>query len=505
MNRWKSFTLLFIAVIVIVGAIFLVRRLREPSVSEIERVFDGTEGVFVEGKDLLAVWRTLNQTDYWRSRTYEGLQELPPVQELLNTIRGTDAALAGRINIDAVMSAVGNESALGIYTAGASSRFLFVSRVDPNFLLVDRLLAFAGSDAGITVSRYREMRVKEAPLDERRSVLWALDGDLLLFSNQREIFYAALDRHIDGTAGGIVSNPDFRRMKKSRQPSRLISGYAVTNGLPAIRRAAEAFPDAARMLMPESLFFWASYADGVLTLGAKGTSGIGFFSLLPRGGKREALTLPEGVAGVVRAGRMPQPLRETADPPAPESGLVGLLPYLFPGGFSLFIGSDPQCGGGPGMIAVAESGSSTEAAIDRLGRLPGMTVKSTKNGGIDRWVLEKDKVTYLAWTERDSRTVVSNHSELLVGMPLENLETGGGLGYTTAQGEITLELFPRLMYRQLERCAGAFPIPSAILSLDQQRRLWAALYPAERIDGYASIGGNTLVIDIAIHVEDAIP
>ena len=264
MNGWKKFTLLAVILIVIVGAAFFVRRLLEPRPSEIERLFDGTEVLFVEGKDLLAAWRILSQTEYWQNRTYEGLQELPPVRTLLDSINGADGNWTERINIDTVMSAVGNESALGIYAGEVSPRFLLVSRVDPNFLLVDRLLSFAGTDAGITVTPYRGLRVKEAALDAGRSLRWALDGDLLLLSNDADILYAALDRHIDNTTGRIASNRDFRRMKKDREPSRLISGYAVTGRLMSIAGASETFPGVARASLPGSVFFFASYDEGVL-------------------------------------------------------------------------------------------------------------------------------------------------------------------------------------------------------------------------------------------------
>ena len=193
-----------------------------------------------------------------------------------------------------------------------------------------------------------------------------------------------------------------------------------------------------------------------------------------------------------------------ADPPSLEAGLAGILPYLFPDGFSLLISGDPACSGGAGLIGVGESRPSIEAAIDRL-RLPGMTERTVTGAGTGCRVLEKDGVAYLAWTERGGRIVVSDRYESLIGMPPEILETGGGLGYTTADGEILLALMPRRMYRELERCDRPLPIPSVTLSLDQQRRLFAALYAAERIDGYASIGARTAVIDIAIHVEDAIP
>jgi hypothetical protein len=504
MNGWKKFTLLAVILIVIAGTAFFIRRLLEPRPSEMERLFDGTEVLFVEGKDLLAAWRTLSKTEYWQSRTYEGLQELPPVNTLLDSINGADGDWTERINIDTVMSAVGNESALGIYAGEVPPRFLLVSRVDPNFLLVDRLLSFAGAEAGITVTPYRGLRVKEAALDAGRSLLWALDGDLLLLSNDPDILYAALDRHIDKTMGRIASNRDFRRMKKDREPSRLISGYAVTGRLMSMTGASETFPNAARASLPRSVFFFASYDEGVLALHAEGTSDIDLPSLFPHGGRREPPALDDGVVAAVRVGRIPPPGGDVADPPSLEAGLAGIFPYLFPDGFTLLFPGDTGCSGGTGLIGVGETRPSMEAAIDRL-RLPGMTERTVTGSGTDCRVLEKDGVAYLAWTGRGGRTVVSDRCESLIGMPPEILETGGGLGYTTADGEITLALMPRRIYRELERCDSPLPIPSVTLSLDQQRRLFAALYAAERVDGYASINGRTPVIDIAIHVEDAIP
>jgi hypothetical protein len=503
MNRWKNFTLFCILLAVIVGGVFLVRRLQQPRPSEIERLFDGTEVVFIEGTGLLDAWRAVGRTHYWQSRAYEGLYELPPVRGLLESVGGADAKWVERVNMDTVMSAVGNESALAIYAGDASSRFLFASRVDPNFLLVDRLLAFAGADAGITVTTHRGLRVKEASLGDGRSIRWALDGDLLVCSNEPDIFYAALDRHVDGTTGRIVANRDFRRMKRYRDPYRLISGYAVTKRLAALPSAAAILPRAVRDLSG-SIFLTASYADGVLTLGAEGKSRVDLFGSFSHAGIPGTLSLPDGVPAAVSVGRMPSTGPDTAHPPDPEAGLTAVLPYLFPDGFSAFIPGKIECGEEPGMIGVGGSLPSTVAAIDRL-RLPGMTETIVTNRGTDIHVLEKDGAARLAWTVRGNRVVVSDRVELLADRLPETLETAGNLGYTTGRGEITLALLPRLMYREMERCAAPFPIPSAGLSPDQQRRLLTALYAAGRIDGYASIGARTLVVIIAIHVEDAIP
>ncbi len=351
MNGWKKFTLLTVILIAIVGAAFFIRRLLEPRPSEMERLFDGTEVLFVEGKDLLAAWRAVSQTEYWQSRTFEGLQELPPIRTLLDSVNGEDGNWTERITIDTVMSAVGNESALGIYAGEVSPRFLLVSRVDPNFLLVDRLLSFAGTDAGITVTPYRGLRVKEAALDAGRSLLWALDGDLLLLSNDADILYAALDRHIDKTTGRIASNRDFRRMKKDREPSRLISGYAVTGRLMSIAGASETFPNAARASLTGSILFFVSYDEGVLALHAEGASGIDLLSLFPHDryrGKREPPVLIDSVVAAVRVGRIPPPGGDVADPPSLEAGLAGIFPYLFPDGFTLLLLGRPgvQRGGG---------------------------------------------------------------------------------------------------------------------------------------------------------------
>ena len=337
------------------------------------------------------------------------------------------------------MSAVGNESALGIYAGEVSPRFLLVSRVDPNFLLVDRLLSFAGTDAGITVTPYRGLRVKEAALDARRSLLWALDGDLLLLSNDADILSAALDRHIDKTTGRIASNRDFRRMKKDREPSRLVSGYAVTGRLMSIDRRVGNLPGRRPgVTAPLCLLFCLLRRRRLVTSRGRHKRHRPPF-IVPHDryrGRREPPALGDGVVAAVRVGRMPPAGGGVADPPSLEAGLAGILPYLFPDGFSLLIPGDTECSGGAGLIGVGESRPSMEAAIDRL-RLPGMTERTVTGAGTDCRVLEKDGVAYLAWTERGGRIVVSDRYESLIGMPPEILETGGGLGYTTADGEIT--------------------------------------------------------------------
>jgi hypothetical protein len=505
MNKWKSFTLLFIILIALIGAACLVNRLLQPRPSEIERVFDGTEAVFIESRGLLAAWRTLSQTDYWKSGTYKGLLELPPVTKALDTTHTADGNWIDRLNLDAVMSAVGDESALGVYTEGGSSRLLFVSRVDPNFLLLDRMLAFAGSQAGITVVQYRTMRVKEAALEKGRSLLWALDGDFLIVSDNKDVFYAAVDRHIDGTTGGIASNRDFRRMKRNDEPSLIISGYAVTERLVAIPKTRGLFSDTIWKLMPGSLRFRISYANGVAALDVEGIRNINPFSLFSGNRRRAIPPLPDNEIAAAWVGRMPLSSPDTSFPSVPAGPLPGLLPSLFPDGFSVFVLSDPRGTGEPGMIAVGEHSISWVTTVARLKETSGLIERGETTAGVNLSILDNGGVPYLAWTERTGRMIVSGRPDLLVEMPLETLEMSNGFGYNGADGEISLSIRPRLMYREIERSTKPIPISFTDFSLDQERRLAAALYAAEYVDGYASIAGNGLKIDIGIHVEDVIP
>lgn len=504
MSKWKSFSLILVIVMVTAGAACIVSRLLRPEPSEIERVFDGTEAVFVKAQDLLKIWRILSQTDYVRSTAYEGLLSLPPVQEIIDTIHA-GGGWVDRINPDAVMSAVGDESALGLYAEDGSLRSLFVSRVDPNFLLVDRILAFVGGDAGITVTPYRGMRVKEASLDGGRPLLWALDGDLLILSDSTDIFYAAIDRHVSGTSGMIAANRDFRRMKRDTGPSRLISGYAVTKRLLTIPKMREAFSGAARTLMPESLRFSLSYADGLVTLDVESARGVDPLSWLSNPKKGAIPLLGDGEIAAVRVGRMPPLLWDMAGQPSPRPPLPRLLPLLFPGGFSVLMLSDPHGAGEPGVIAGGRRCSSWTAAVARLKETSGLVERNTTIAGLDISILDDNGVPYLAWTERGDQILVSKSADLLASMPLEILETGESFGYNSPDGQIMLTIRSRLMYRELERSTKPIPIPFVDLSLDEQKRLLAALYPAESIDGYASVNGKEIKITIGIHIGDVMP
>jgi len=102
-----------------------------------------------------------------------------------------------------------------------------------------------------------------------------------------------------------------------------------------------------------------------------------------------------------------------------------------------------------------------------------------------------------------SRIFVSGSADLLACVPPETLEPGNVFGYNSPDGRIDITIRPRRIYRELENSAE--PIPLAGLSRDEQRRLSAALYPAESIDGFASVAGNGLRLTIGIQVEDVIP
>jgi hypothetical protein len=508
MRKWKSFFVFLIIVSLTAGTACIIDLLLRPRLSEIERVFDGTEVLFVEGKGLLTAWRDLNRTDYWKTGTYKGLLELPPVRDFLGSMTKDGTSWTERISPDAVMSAIGDESALGIYVKGASPRLLFVSRVDPNFLLMDRILVLLGNDAGIVIIPYRGMRVKEGPLDEGRSLFWTLDGDFLILSDDSDIFYAAVDRHIDKETGPIITNGEFRRLKRNRSTSELVSGYAVTKRLISIPGIEGAVPDAVGSLLPTSFRFSLSYADGTAVLDVRSRGGLDMVPHLWRRAKMPVPVLRDDEMAAVCMGRIPAPspsTRDAAGPPLPGDTFPGLLPSLFPNGFSVSVIGGPRSDGVPGMVALGRESSSFFKAVEEVRKRADLVESRATVKGSDLSILRKDGVAYLAWTQRGDRILVSDRPDLLEDMPVEGLERCRGFRYNNPDGEITFMIRPRLIHRNLIASGKPIAMSYLDLSIDEQRRLFAALYPADEIDGYVSLVEGELKIKIGIHVEDTIP
>jgi hypothetical protein len=508
MSRWKRFSLFLFIAVAAGAAACVIGLLLTVHPSEIERVFDGTEAVFVEGHNLSTSWHDLSRTDYIKSGAYRGLSELPLFRGSLGSAPGNGAGWVEKITPDAVMSAVGDECALGVYLTGERAGLLLVSRVEPNFLLMDRILALLGSDAGVVVSPYRGTRVKRASLGAGHNILWSLDGNLLILSDNSAVFYAALDRHIDNRTGSIVWNRAFRRMKRNRSGSELISGYAVTGRIVSMPGFNDAVPSGLASLLPAALTFSLSYEGGAATLTLNSAGGL-FPSpvLFDRMKKSVPVLRDDELAAVcVRGVDTPSPLPfKTTNPPVPEDIFPGLLPALFPGGFSAVVLGAPKDGGGPGIVFLGGSSPSFAETVAELRRETGLDERRATESGVDISVLERGGIPYLAWARRGDTTVVSDRPDLLLEIDAGELETCPGFRYNISDRAAAFILRPRRIYSELARSAGPVMMPFSDLSLDQQRRLFAALYPADLINGDVSLTGRKLRVEVDIYVEDAVP
>jgi len=222
MNGWKSLPFLRRAYRNCRGRL-LFRRLLEPRPSEIERLFDGTRSVR-RGKNLLTPG-VPSAKRYWQNVHTRACRSCRPCHA-----PGFDQWCRRRLDERNQSRYVMSPSATSRprhLCRGGLARFLLASSVDPNFLLVDRLLSFAGAKPG-SRSRLPGLRSRKRRLTWGNP-LWALD-EISSCSERRRYPFRALDRHIDDTTGRIASNRDFPAHEKGTGTSRLVSGYAVTGG-----------------------------------------------------------------------------------------------------------------------------------------------------------------------------------------------------------------------------------------------------------------------------------
>ena len=498
-----------VSVLILAAAIigtYLIHLLLAPKTTEIERIFSGDEAAFIETSGLSATWNSLKETRYARAEGYRPFFEIAQVKDLLDKLRLQEAIWGKGIDAESVMGLLGNESALGIYPDEGSMHLLFVSRVEPNFLLMERLFVFTQSGEGVTVTRYRTVRVKEAAIADGQRLWYTLDGNLLILSDDRDLFFSALDRSLDGESGGLSSVPSFRKLARERRDGTLISGFIVKEKIIGIPGIGEVLSDTVWVFTPQSFRFSLASEGDIVTLTVRGE---GVWPILPKilSGKREE-TSPEmsDIPVLLSVGRLPEPFRKEITSMLPvKKTVITLAPSLFPEGFSAYLSPDPERRRPPAVVVVGEWSPSFGEFLEQTIHEEGLLTARESAGGIDMHTYTKDGVGFLSWAEADGKIVVSEGPDQVVHAVSESLVKKGSFGYNMGNDGLRLTVRPRLVSDELERFPDSAAGISWGLSPADVEKLFLALYPVDELDAGLSVTGGTGEVTVDVRVEDRLP
>jgi hypothetical protein len=228
-------TLLFILLYYVV--------LKKPpyALTEIERVFPGGEIAFVKTSGVAELLASVGETRYITERGYRPLLETEVFTRFLESVGGAENEWIQDVNLSIVLAFLGYESALGVYASGAEGEehgrdraphLLFVSRVHPSVLLLDRLLRFFDEDDRIGEATYHGRGITILPVDDGKKVLYSLEGDFLILSDDPDIFYAALSRFLDEGEIESSENTAVSLLGKEHTEDTLVSGFIYPDRIP---------------------------------------------------------------------------------------------------------------------------------------------------------------------------------------------------------------------------------------------------------------------------------
>jgi hypothetical protein len=506
MNRRLLIASILILAVAVPGGACLVRLIRAPAPAGVERAFSGDEAVFVETHGLFDLYNSLKETRYVRGEGWRPFFEVGPIRELLDKLGGANGGWWTGIDRDALMGVIGNESALGVYPGEGAARFLFVSRVQPNALLMERLFIFTQTGDDVIVTTYRDRRVKEVRVGDGHSLWYALDGDLFIFSDDRGIFFSALDRSLSGERGGLGHVPSFRRMARKRGETTLVCGFAVRERVTKIPGLENSFSGAARRLAPDSLHFSLTRERDTVSISV---SGEGLWSILPwviPEGKREALSVPPDVPVVFWVGGSAGLSgKNLAAVLGVERPVIRFAPSLFPEGFGAYVTPGIVAGRPPAAVVVGERSPSFAEALDRIAASERLSAARETASGIDVHALTKDGVPFLSWAETDGIVVLSEGPDAVAEALREPLETAGIFDYNETNDDLIIALRPRIIADRSAGSPGLFDGMFWGLSSTDVERLALTFYPAAEIDIRLSVTGGAGEATVGARVEDKLP
>ncbi len=506
MNKKRYTRFIIIVALLVAAGIYLLWRLLTPTPTEVERIFPGDEVVFIETSGLFDAYGALKETRYFQAQGYEPLLEIEQVRKLLDAMSQQSEIFGKGFNADALMSLIGNESGIGIYRQGKGISFLLVSRVKPDFLLMERLFIFAQGNKEIHIAKYRGLRVKDAGIGKGQRIFWALDGDFLILADEREIFFSALNRYLDKERGFLTWVPAFRKLTRERDDGTLISGFVLEKGIKGLPGAGEKLSGAIGGFLPDSFRFYLSRKGNRVALTVRGSAGR---DILPDFVSRKTRVIPPDTSGnlmTVSVGAIPERTwKAVAAVLGPQKNTPAPIPLLFPDGFRLLLAPDRARVRPPAVFLVGKRTPFFTGLIEKTARDQRLTPVVESVSGITVHRYDKDGTPYLLWAERGGTVVMSEGSGSLADLVKETLETGNQSGYNEGAGGLSFDVKPRLISDELTRFPGFLSDVIGGFSSTDAERLFTGLIAVDEIGAELSVGGRKFELTVGMRVEDRMP
>jgi len=197
--------------------------------SDIDRLFPGDEAAYIRTKGGYAFFSGLMKTSDTSSINSFPFFNLPFLKHASPGIVDKNFFRGGEISPDLIAAALGYESSLGIYPGKKddNARFLFVSRVNESLLFFEQLITIIGRTDEMREAKYQGLFIRTIGEEGKENVIYTIDGNLLILSNDRNIFYDALNRYIRHETGGLIGEDSFAGLLAMTGADTLVTGFIV--------------------------------------------------------------------------------------------------------------------------------------------------------------------------------------------------------------------------------------------------------------------------------------
>ena len=141
---------------------------------------------------------------------------------------------------------------------------------------MERILSFFADKDILRKSKYKGMRIRGIIEDGEVIVLYTMDGDFLILSDDPGIFYGAVDNYIMETPGTTFPEGNFVTLRRELDEETRISGFIVPERLSRITALNEVADIESGLFSPELLLFDLGWGDNEADLEVKARGGFAY-------------------------------------------------------------------------------------------------------------------------------------------------------------------------------------------------------------------------------------
>jgi len=194
---------------------------------DVERLIPPGPDTLIVTRDMTVLWESMEESGAVRNTRILSLVEV--LTEDIGPIRRdiTDHVSLEDISPELLFYLLGYESALAIYPSNDDPELLFVSRVHPAVVFLEQFVIFIDEETHIDRVPLKGVTVREVSTDEggEATFFYTFDDDILVFSDDRERFDAALDLLAGIETVSIADEPIRRELDRFRPENASAWGF----------------------------------------------------------------------------------------------------------------------------------------------------------------------------------------------------------------------------------------------------------------------------------------